>query len=411
MSRKTSFMILAGGLGSRFGSNPKVLTKICGLSCIDHIIHTIQDHPIVVVTTEKIAPQVNAPTIIQEKPNGTGHAFQIGLQGINSGQNVFVIFGDSPLITKSTIEAVLNKVNHSEIVFGMFRSSKPNHYGRIVKVNDQYNIVEYVDHPESTEFYNAGWMCFNSHFIDKIKQNINTLARYETSEFYLTEYLKYGQAEPVIIDETESIGINTINDYIDVRQVINLRLISKLMCNGVYFTDPNSVSISFDTEIGPDSIVEGHVNFGPGVKLGSNNRIMSYTILEHIITGSNCHLGPFTYIQDTTIDHDGYIGSFCEVKRSKIGAATKAKHLSYIGDAEIGNSVNIGAGNVFCNYNGVKKSKCIIEDKVFLGGNCTYVAPVVVGKGAYVGAGTVVRQKIEPGILYVANPSIIEYKK
>jgi bifunctional UDP-N-acetylglucosamine pyrophosphorylase/glucosamine-1-phosphate N-acetyltransferase len=213
------------------------------------------------------------------------------------------------------------------------------------------------------------------------------------------------------VSEDEAIGINTVADYLIVKQRMKYRLIESFIKKGVVFLDPDSTHLSWDTAIGCGSIVSQGVSIGRGVQLGTENKVLPYSFLEEVKSGHNCTIGPFAYIHNAHLENQVHLGAFCEVKGSHIDSLTKSKHFSYIGDATIGKKVNIAAGTVFCNYDGKNKNHCTVEDEAFLGANCSYIAPVIVGKGAFIGAGTVVRQNVESGALYVANPNHIEYKK
>lgn len=412
MKDKVNFIILAAGKGSRFGLHPKVLLDLFGRTCLEMVVSLTGSFPTVLVINNIIKDKIKLLDFrkkitirIQEEPKGTGDAFEIGLP--SKDDHAFLLFGDSPLISPDTIKRTLNLINTCDIVFGIFKSNKLNQYGRVIKLGTKkHKVVEYSEHPESSEFYNAGWICFNRNFLKNIpKLNLNT------PEKYITSYIELGDSEVIEVDEEEAIGINTPEDYYTVKEKLKWNIIKKNIMKDVLFLDPSSTHISWDTEIGPGSVISGNVHIEKNVKIGKENKILPYSFIENVKTSDNCIIGPFTYIHNTNLEQAVHLGAFCEINRSHIGSHSKAKHLSYIGDAQIGRKVNVGAGTVFCNYDGIKKSQCIIEDEAFLGSNCSYVAPIKIGKGAFIGAGTVVRQDIKSGTLYVANPNYIEYKK
>ena len=408
MQGKLSFIILAAGHGTRFGAHPKVLTDLGGRTCLEEVLSITSDADTVIVLNESI-PLNTIPissrvkTVIQASPTGTLDAFQLGLGEITAG-HVCVLFGDSPLTSNDTITRALALIEDYDIVFSGFHSSDTfNQYGRIIPGNPN-RILEFTEHPEPSELYNGGWMLFNARFI-------NQMTSIRLRNRFLTQYLEFGKSTFILVPEEEALGINTPADYQRVRSIINRRRVFELIRQGVQVLDPATVTLSYGSEVGTGSILEPNLFFGPQVKLGSYTTVKANTVLECVTAGNHCTLGPFGYFHDVTIGDECHLGAFCEVTRSKIGNRTKAKHLAYLGDVEVGNRVNIGAGSVFCNYDGRRKQACLVEDEVFLGSNCSFVAPIRIGRGAYIGAGTTVRKDVDSGALYVANPSYMEYKK
>lgn len=406
------FIILAAGRATRFGSHSKVLYNLCGKPVLEYVIDLTSGSNCILVASDEVANSIVAQrathVVLQNNPSGTADAFRLGLPYASHGNHVFVLFGDSPLISRNSIEVALKAVDNHDIVFGMFRADYENDYGRIVQTSNGVEVIEKIYHPEKTEFYNAGWICLNKDFI-------LTLPKIEQiyKELYITQYVSLAK-NPLGIEvlEEESIGINSLEDYIRAREILNHKLINSLFMNGVQFSDPSSVTLSHDTKIGHGSIVHGHVCIGNAVEIGCNSKVMPFTYLENCKIGDNCTIGPFAYLHGSSVaGSEVHVGAFCEVKKSNIGSGTKAKHLSYIGDAEIGRKVNVGAGTVMCNYDGIKKSKSIVGDMAFLGGNCAYVAPVEIGEMAYIGAGTTVRGNVEPSSVYVCSPKIVRCKR
>ena len=407
---KINFMILAGGDGTRFGTSPKVLIDLGGRTCLEEIIALTGDHDTIVITKDYIKDRMfnmqlknNIEIVIQENATGTSEAFQLGLNKLKSG-HVFVLFGDSPLTSLDTIEQAISKIENQDIVFSAFHSSNLfNTYGRVIPGKPN-RILEISEHPEPSELYNGGWMLFNQNFISRIRQ-------IQINSNFLTKYLEFSSSSFILVPEEEALGINTPSDYQVVKSIINRRRVFNLIKNGVQVLDPSTITLSYESEIGAGSILEPNLFFGPKVKVGKSSTIKSNTVLENVTSGDHCTLGPFGYLHDVIMGDHCHLGAFCEVTRSTIGNQTKAKHLVYLGDVSIGNRVNIGAGSVFCNYDGQRKQACIVEDNAFLGSNCSFVAPVKIGEGAYIGASTAVRRDIDPGSLYVANPNYMEYKK
>ena len=406
---KVNFIVLAGGTGSRFGKNPKLLQSICGKTVLDYVLELTSDP--ILVTTEAISKhavsQRAAKVVIQTNPNGSGAAFLLGIKDISEGP-VIVLLGDCPLVSPSTIEFIKNNIKNHDVIFGVFATPNENSYGRIKSNQGKYKVVEYKENPEPAKLYNAGWICFGEGFIKNLPK-----LKQVYPELYLTQYIELAE-NPLAFEVSpdEALGVNTFNEYQQIQSIIQTRLLNNLAINGVDFRMPSRVDINFDTQIGPNSIIHSNVAFGQNVILGSNVIVLPFSYLTDVCIGDNCTIGPFAHLRGgTMLDQNVQIGSFCEVKNSKIDFGTKAKHVSYIGDANIGRNVNVGAGTVICNYDGTKKSITTIEDNVFLGGNTTYVAPIIIEQGAYIGAGTTIRRDVPNNTLIVTNQKHIEYKR
>jgi bifunctional UDP-N-acetylglucosamine pyrophosphorylase/glucosamine-1-phosphate N-acetyltransferase len=233
-------------------------------------------------------------------------------------------------------------------------------------------------------------------------------------EYYLTDIVAIARSRglevaAVIAAEDEVLGVNDLSQLAAAEAALQARLRAKAMREGATLRDPSSVTLAFDTRLGRDAIVEPHVVFGPGVAVGEGSRIRSFSYLERATIGQNVSVGPFARLRPgTVLAQDVHIGNFVEVKASDVGVGAKINHLSYIGDASIGARTNVGAGTITCNYDGFAKYRTEVGAHAFIGSNSALVAPVKIGDGAYVGAGSVITQDVAPDALSLARVGQIE---
>ena len=288
------------------------------------------------------------------------------------------------------------------MVFG-FKAPTPNTYGRLLQ-NSQGELQKIVEAAEagcinqSIELYNGGAMAIDGHklpgFLDCLE------ASNSKGEYYLTDIIEIsnqngGYVSIVEGDKTEALGIDTQQDLAKAENIMQSRLKSQMMSKGVSFVAPETVFLSYDTKIGRDTRVHPHVVFGKGVYIGENCEIKSFSHIEGAKVGNGSIIGPYARLREgADIGNGARIGNFVEVKKSQIGEGSKINHLSYVGDAEIGASTNIGAGTITCNYDGFHKYTTKIGSNTFIGSNVALVAPVEVGDGAIVGAGSTITKAV-----------------
>ena len=216
----------------------------------------------------------------------------------------------------------------------------------------------------------------------------------------------------ILCDENEMLGVNTLHDFNKIDKIYQELLINKLIKKGVSIINPSTVRVSYDTIIGKNSIIESFVNIAKGVKIGSQVIIKSYSHIDSSHIGNRCSIGPYARLRPfSKIDDKSKIGNFVEIKNSKIGKNTSISHLSYIGDSNLGKNVNIGAGTITCNFDGKNKHKTIIEDNVFVGSNCSLVAPIRINRNSKIGAGSVITKDIPSDSLALTRPKLIIKKK
>jgi len=421
-------VIMAAGLGTRMKSaTPKVLHKLYGKPLIRYVIDaalSMKPDKIVVVVgpaADAVKDALKDTGVIfatQKTPDGTAGALRAGLRSLGSYKGrLLVLSGDAPLVENSTLKNLmsLHSRRKEDLSILSFMARGNHAYGRIVHERGRVTgIVEDRDADDEqkkiTEV-NSGVYVIEPSALALVKQiKLNPRKK----EYYLTDLVSISASQGlrtgshILGTETELTGINTRHELSMAGLYLRDRIVSQLMDNGVSFIDPRSVFISPDAKIGADTVIypnvviEGPTDIGSGCVVYPNSRIVG-SIIEDRVTVKDSSLidsstiktgasvGPFAHLRPASvIGASAKIGNFVEVKKSVIGDGSKASHLSYLGDAEIGSDVNIGAGTITCNYDGHKKHKTTIENGAFIGSDSQLVAPVTVGKGAYVGSGTTV---------------------
>ncbi len=396
-------VILAAGKGTRMKSEtPKVLHKIFEKPLLGYVLDNVKNivnESFVIVghhaqeVTEYVEKNYNtAKTVLQSPQLGTGHAVSMVCPLIESFEGqVIILCGDTPLITEATLKKFVeyHNSNNSDLTVMSTIFENPANYGRIIRENDNSLkcIVEEKDattEQKAVKEVNAGIYCLNW---KKIKPAFSQLTSNNAQgEYYLTDIIAWGKKNNLnvnayILENSDEIyGINSRSNLAAATKIINERKLNSLMDNGVTIVDPASTWISEDTEIGADTVIY------PSTYIEGKNKI-----------GKNCKIGPCAHLRgDVEIADNCKIGNFVEVKKAKISNNTNAGHLSYIGDAELGSHVNIGAGTITANYDPISKtkSKTILKDNVKIGSNTVLVAPVEIGEGTNIGAGSVITKNI-----------------
>jgi len=421
-------ILLAAGQGTRMKSaKPKVMHALAGRPMVLHLLDMVRslDAAQSVVVTgpgmEEIAAAVApASTVLQEARLGTAHAVAQAKPLLkNFTGTVLVLYGDTPLITKATIEAMLERrsqVPNTAVVVLGFRPKNGGEYGRLVfGANGLQAIVEYKDAtPEqrAIPLCNSGVMAIDGkHLFGLIDKIGNDNAK---GEYYLTDIVKLAvsqglTASYVEADEEELLGVNSRAELAEAEALVQRRLRAKAMTGGVTLVDPNSVTLNWDTELGQDVTIGPNVVFGEGVKIAGNVDIRAFCHLEGVTIASGAQIGPFARLRPgAEIGENAHIGNFVEVKKAQIEAGAKVNHLTYIGDARVGAGANIGAGTITCNYDGFGKYHTDIGAGAFIGSNSSLVAPVKVGDGAVVGAGSVITKDVATDSLAVARGTQME---
>jgi bifunctional UDP-N-acetylglucosamine pyrophosphorylase/glucosamine-1-phosphate N-acetyltransferase len=433
---KTAVIILAAGASTRMKSvRPKVLHSLAGRPMIEHLLETargLKPERLVVVVGPKMEAVADAVapviSVVQEKPLGTGHAVMAAraeLEGFDGPKDrVLILCGDTPLVTGKSLEALEqaldsapdDKNSPAVAVLGM-RVSAAHQYGRLVTIQGGglEAIVEDADctpKERENDLCNSGVMAVEAKYLFALLEAVgNDNAK---GEYYLTDMVAKARKKNLTcvyleVAESELLGINSRSELARAEKVLQGRLRSAAMEGGVTMSDPKTVWLSFDTAFGQDVTIEPNVFFGPGVSLGDGVRIRGFCYMEGVEIAADAIIGPFARLRpESKIGKAAHVGNFVEIKKSKIGEGAKVNHLSYIGDAVVGATANIGAGTITCNYDGFTKSLTEIGEGAFIGSNTALVAPVKVGEGAIVGAGSVIARDVAAGALAVTRAELME---
>lgn len=418
-------IILAAGMGTRMASRlPKVLHKVAGRPLIGWLLETVQDlspEKIIVVSgPDKAALESAIPSsaslAVQNDRKGTGDAVRAALPDLKDfSGDVLILMGDAPFISRETLDRLLalRRETGAALAVAAVDDGDPSGYGRMILDADGFlnRIVEDKDctpEEKETRLWNPGLYCVDGAQLGEWVGRIgNANAQ---GEYYLTDLPKIASADgartAVLIcnNADEFTGINTREHLARAEKTIQKKLRRAVMAGGATLIDPKSVYLSWDTKIGQDVTIGPHVVFGPGVTVAEGAEILPFCHIEGATIGTGARVGPFARLRPgTTLAADVHIGNFVEVKNATIGQASKAGHLTYIGDAAIGAGCNIGAGTITCNYDGFDKHRTSIGESVFVGSHATLVAPLTIGDGAYIGAGSAVTHDVPPDALLVAR--------
>ena len=422
------------------GSLPKVLLPIAGKPMAQHVLDTVagieNSRPIIVIENQKsevkkflLTPK-NTKWVTQRKQLGTGHAVKTALPELRTGSIAVVLYGDVPLVEVNTLKALIKMARKDSLVILTFNKEHSEGYGRIVRgsKNQVEAIVEEKDasklQKKITEV-NSGILAIQSAHLKKLLPKIKN--KNAAKEYYLTDIVGLAKEEgmkinPLLLKESDEVlGANTPLELQDLERASQRIKANKLLLSGVNIADVNRIDSRGTLKVGRGSFIdvnnvfEGAVEIGKNVKIGPNCfvkdstigdgvNVKASTVIEDSQVGPGCTLGPFARLRGGTVmEGNSELGNFVEANRSTIGRDSKAKHLTYLGDATLGTKVNIGAGTITCNYDGEKKHKTKLEDEVFVGSNTSLVAPVTLGKKSSTGAGSVITKNVSPGDLAIGR--------
>jgi bifunctional UDP-N-acetylglucosamine pyrophosphorylase/glucosamine-1-phosphate N-acetyltransferase len=432
-------IILAAGGGTRMKSSlPKVLHSVCGKPMLSLVLATgreLEPENLIVVlgheneVVTKTLQSENFDVAYQVEQLGTAHAVKQAAEKLKGFKgDIVILYGDAPLVTKQTIKSLIDKrrSENTSVAIATTELSDPAGYGRVIRSESGGLdvIVEDKDCDENQRLVkeiNTGIYCFDS---EALFYNLNQVTNNNSqNEYYLTDVvgLLVGEGKMVSIvkiDADESTGVNSRKDLALVNKICRRRINDSLMLKGVTITDPNNTYISLDVNIEadcqilPGTTINGKTEIKAGCIIGPNTYIDSCEInenakivsshLQETIVGKNAVIGPFSHLRPgTVVGENAKIGSFTETKKTIVGKNSKVPHLSYVGDTNIGENVNIGAGTITCNYDGKNKHETIIEDGAFIGSDTMLVAPIKVGKNSVTGAGSVLTQDVPEDSLAV----------
>jgi bifunctional UDP-N-acetylglucosamine pyrophosphorylase/glucosamine-1-phosphate N-acetyltransferase len=412
-------ILLAAGLGTRMKSAlPKTLHKIAGRSMLRHLIASCEaafDRIVVVLgpDMETVAKEAAPHTcVIQHERLGTAHAALQALDHFGTGE-VAVLYADNPLIRPETLRRLLDRrsAGDSGLALLAFRPVDPGRYGRVILHEGHVErIVEWVDATASeraVELCNAGVLCAGAD--DMTRWLTAVRANNAKGEYYLTDVVALARSEQIRVAAVEApaeelAGVNSRAELAAAEAVVQGWLRLAAMEAGVTMIDPSSVFLRADTVFEPDVTVEPNVVFGDRVKVARGAVIRAFSHLDGCEVGPDCIVGPFARLRpDTVLERDVHVGNFVEVKASRLGTGVKASHLTYLGDASVGADTNIGAGTITCNYDGHDKHRTTIGKGAFIGSDVALVAPVSIGDGAVIGAGSVITEDVAPNALAIAR--------
>ena len=422
-------------------ARPKVLHRAAGIPLIEHVLATaaaLNPRSTTVVVghgadalRSALADHQNLSFVVQEPQLGTGHALMTAEPALtNAFGTLVLLYADVPALpavtVKSLIDCHIERGAAATVLTAMV--DDPTGYGRIVRSGEQ--IARIVEEKDATSAerqireINSGIYALA---LDGLFATLRTLAPDNAQrEYYLTDlvalYRGHGKrVETVIVSDPDDIrGVNSRSDLAAVSRVMRARKAAELMASGVTIEDPATTYIDRDVTVGADTIIrpgvalEGRTTIGTGCEIHSGVRIVDslvgdrVTILNHCVITSariaaDARVGPFAHLRaDADVRRSAHVGNFVELKKTVLGEGSKANHLAYLGDATIGEKVNVGAGTITCNYDGVNKNQTVVEDGAFIGSDTQLIAPVTIGKGAYVGSGTTIREDVPPGALAVS---------
>lgn len=420
----TALIILAAGQGTRMNSDlPKVLHPIAGAPMLIHALRAGQvlnpDRVIVVAGHGAAevgkAAQTYDETVemaLQKEQKGTAHAVAQAAPLLSDHDgDAIVLYGDTPLIQPETLTRMIAAREQHDIVVLGFDAQDPGRYGRLIMQNGILErIVEFKDATENERtitFCNSGIIIAPSALLFDLIEAVNN--ENASGEFYLTDIIGIARtrgltATAVTCDEVETLGINSRSELATAEAAFQGRTRSDLLKLGVTLTAPETVHLSFDTVIGRDVLIEPNVIFGPGVTVETGAHIRAFSHLEGCHVARDCVIGPFARLRPgTELSENVKIGNFVETKNALVGEGTKINHLSYVGDATLGENTNIGAGVITCNYDGVSKHQTEIGDRVFVGSNTMLVAPVTLGNDVITASGSVITANVPDEALAIAR--------
>jgi len=423
-------IILAAGQGTRMKSNiAKVLHQIGGKSLLQHVVDAINPlsasiNIVIGNDAELVKNSIKNHSInwvVQKKQLGTGHAVQQVKTGINNKSTCIILYGDVPLISTKTIKSLLAQSQLTGFSLLSVTLDEPSGYGRIVRDKNKViqAIIEQKDADEEKQKINeinTGIMAIQGSLLKKYICQLET--NNKQGELYLTDIVEIAVSDNVTISSlvcdnvSEVMGINNNNQLAEAERIYQQKQAQDLMSNGLTIKDPNRFDCRGNLIFGKDCVIdvnvvfEGENELGENVlispnciiknaKIGDHAEIKANSIIENSIIGSHTTVGPFARVRpETKVGNYAKIGNFVEVKKSTIGDKSKVPHLSYVGDSSIGQDVNISAGVITCNYDGVNKHQTIIEDGAFIGSDTQLIAPITVGENATIGAGSTITQDV-----------------
>jgi len=434
-----SVIILAAGAGTRMrSSKPKVLHELAGIPMVEHVYNTsmtLGAKQVQVVyghggeLLKQQCQHFDVQWALQDEQLGTAHAVQQASPNVSDDDIALILYGDVPLLKAETLDSLVKKVSADNIALLTVKLDDPTGYGRIVRDNGK--VVSIVEHKDASEEIkkinevNTGILAVRAAYLNECLEKIDN--NNAQGEYYLTDIIALAvkdgneifsvQAE----NSYEVEGVNDRQQLARLERIFQRGIADKLMIEGIGLADPDRIDVRGELSVGHDSFIdvncvfEGEVNLGTGVSMaagcviknstiGDDCIIKPYSVIEDALIDKNTEVGPFARIRPGThLKENSRVGNFVEIKNTQLGENSKASHLSYLGDSEIGKNVNIGAGTITCNYDGANKFKTIIKDGAFIGSDTQLVAPVIIGKNATIGAGSTITKDTEDETLTLSR--------
>ncbi len=435
-----SIVILAAGQGTRMHSDkPKVLNLLAGKPLLTHVYETaikIEHREIYIVygcggeQVQNTLKSSQVSWVKQEEQLGTGHAIQQVLPDIPKSDDILILYGDVPLISEVSLTKLVEAAANTGFSLLTAYFDKPYGYGRIVRDGND-NITAIVEEKDATEEQqnicevNAGFMVIRAEILNRSINSLNK--KNKQNEYYLTDIVEIAvnddvKVSPILAESAVEVqGINTRTQLSEAERYYQIIQAYRLMDQGVGITDPSRFDLRGELEIGHNNEIDVNVVMEGKLKLGNNNsiapncvikdtiignnvKIFANSVIENSIIGNDCYIGPFARIRpDSVLDDHVHVGNFVEIKKSSLGKRTKANHLSYIGDTEVGSDTNVGAGVITCNYDGVNKHRTTIGDNVFVGSDVQLIAPVKIEDGSTIAAGSTITKDVDANSLAISR--------
>ena len=433
-------IVLAAGQGKRMRSDlPKVLHPLAGRPLLAHVLETaraltpkrifvVHGHGAQAVQAA-FAGQQDLEWVLQAEQLGTGHAVQQALPRLSKDAMALILYGDVPLIGARTLDELVSAAREGLSLLTA-EPADATAYGRLVR-DSSGRVARIVEHKDAAESeraireINAGFYALSvarlAAWLPRMKnQNAQ-------KEYYLTDIVGFAVGEGVPVaavkaaDPWEVAGVNSKRELAELEREVQRREAARLMESGATLADPSRIDVRGTVQCGRDvsidvnCVFEGRVALGDGVvigpncvlrdvSIGSGTQVLAFSHLQEAEVGAHCRIGPYARLRPgATLAEDVHVGNFVEVKASRLGAGSKANHLAYVGDSQVGRRVNIGAGTITCNYDGSAKHRTVIEDECFIGSDSTLVAPVRISRGSYIGAGSTITKDTPPGQLTVGR--------
>ncbi len=442
--KKESFcvLVLAAGKGTRMHSRtPKVLQTLLDKPLIHYLLAAVENAEVENVAVmlgfcgEKVEEWLgttykNVDVLWQREQLGTGHAVKLAQSWWKEYKNILILPGDTPLITASTLKLFLEQhiASDNKCSFLSFDTLEPTGYGRVIRFGDKVKVVEEKDATDlqrQCHEVNSGMYAFNTEFLFKVIDKLT--CKNAQKEYYLPDVLTLiqennGKVDAIkTTDSNEFLGVNDPTQLAEATLIMRNRILKKWMLAGVRFMDPSTTWIGPDVKLGNDIALEPNVQLWGSTTIGSGSRIGSFTVLNNVQIGDNVSIigstrinnsyvrdnstiGPYAFIREGTELMDNvHVGRFVEIKNSHVSKGTKIPHLSYIGDSEIGENTNIGAGTITANYDGEKKNGTIIGNNCFIGSDTIFIAPIKVGNNAMTAAGSTITKDVPEGSLAISR--------